>query len=945
VTTKDPQDSAEELFQQWLEGYTHDIDFPTLPFLEQAEGSECRHQLEEIFSQMNESPTNSLDATDRLQESIKLSNYSLISEIASGSTGTIWRAFDNTLRREVAVKIAREGLLSSGEIKKRFLREGRAAAAIKHPSIVDVIGVGEDHNRQFIVFELIRGARTLAANNKPHTANAKNFSSMCEALNLAHSKVVSNDCGNDAKLGLVHGDIKPANILIDPDGTFKLADFGAASFKDDFDDCSTQNGNGTRAYWSPQMFEWKETDHYCDQWAMGVTMWEFFTGQHPFYDSETTHGQLAKRISSTAPSCGEAQLPLDLHAILLKMLSKDPSKRYSDFAAVADDLNNFANGRIVKARRPSMVELSNRWARRNKVFLALFLLSLSTTAVFAFAVKQTKALATNVQLSAGYTVGLLNADLQEHNLEKRLQIYDTITVIENHIRNSTRNDTPVDAMLFKAVGQEYLKLHNSAAAVTALEHALKLNLLKESEHHHLLSLLASAYINNDQPLLAVALLKKVIDASAQDATDLAFLQSYNLYGKALSAAEHQDEAEDIFRDIHRKYVKLDKADHPQYYINEFDLLNAQLPKYYSSTKYQQRCDSWIVLATEVFGEAWKHLPPMYALLAKAHTLDRSHQQAAFNAERAVSLALRYQAPYQPSTIDLQIQYIDSLIAVNRNNEAKYLVGTLANTISDLKGRASFAETDMVHIDLSRFDDLQGRTEIYHAINGYIDTPTIVGQSWQIHSPLRPAPARALPREDTFSPPPPDAIVLFDGTGLSNWTNKSWLADNGAMTCGSGETKTVQSFGDCQLHIEFRIPESVNAGQNMGNSGIFLMGNYEVQVLSSYDNPTYADGSCGAIYGQFPPLVNVSRANGEWQSYDIYFTRPRFDHEEYYSSAPRITVVQNGVPIHIDRELFGATRWKSLPEVKHHAERLPISLQDHGSPVSYRNIWIRDLEQE
>ena len=230
--------------------------------------------------------------------------------------------------------------------------------------------------------------------------------------------------------------------------------------------------------------------------------------------------------------------------------------------------------------------------------------------------------------------------------------------------------------------------------------------------------------------------------------------------------------------------------------------------------------------------------------------------------------------------------------------------------------------------------------------GYTDTPTIDGERYQVHSPLRPQPPRAKPLADTFTPPPSDAIVLFKDD-LSEWNNNNWdITEQQVMTCaGGGDIKTNLTFGDCQLHIEFRIPEKTQGdGQNMGNSGVFLMDNYEVQVLNAYNNSTYADGTCGAIYGQFPPLLNASKPANEWQSYDIFFTRPRFNEDGAFDSPPKITVIHNGINIHVERELYGPTRWRALATATPHPDRLPLRLQDHGNAVSYRNIWIRDLEQ-
>jgi hypothetical protein len=199
--------------------------------------------------------------------------------------------------------------------------------------------------------------------------------------------------------------------------------------------------------------------------------------------------------------------------------------------------------------------------------------------------------------------------------------------------------------------------------------------------------------------------------------------------------------------------------------------------------------------------------------------------------------------------------------------------------------------------------------------------------------------------------PSDAVVLFGGTDLSNWVALDgaatrWQVKDGVMECvpGSGYIRTLQSFGPCQLHLEFATPANVKgSGQGRGNSGVFFGGTrYEIQVLDSYNNTTYADGSCGAIYNQYPPLVNASRPPGEWQSYDILWTPPRVAEDGTVVSPPRVTAFHNGVLIHQDAELFGETAWLERPPLRPHPEKQPIALQDHGNPVRYRNIWVREL---
>jgi hypothetical protein len=200
---------------------------------------------------------------------------------------------------------------------------------------------------------------------------------------------------------------------------------------------------------------------------------------------------------------------------------------------------------------------------------------------------------------------------------------------------------------------------------------------------------------------------------------------------------------------------------------------------------------------------------------------------------------------------------------------------------------------------------------------------------------------------TNGSPPSDAIVLFDGTDMSAWTNAdTWKVENGVVTIdpkGPGSIDTKQSFGDCQLHVEWAEPEVVKgSGQGRGNSGVFLASRYEVQVLDSYHNKTYFDGQCGAIYKQYPPLVNVNRKPGEWQTYDIIYEAPKFDSDGKVTKPAYVTVLQNGVLVQNHSEIQGSTSYFKPPEYEAHPEKQPISLQNHGNPVKYRNIWVREI---
>jgi hypothetical protein len=202
-------------------------------------------------------------------------------------------------------------------------------------------------------------------------------------------------------------------------------------------------------------------------------------------------------------------------------------------------------------------------------------------------------------------------------------------------------------------------------------------------------------------------------------------------------------------------------------------------------------------------------------------------------------------------------------------------------------------------------------------------------------------------------PPSDAIILFDGSDVNKeWEDSKgnptkWIVKDGALVCvkGSGVIQTKRKFNDFQLHIEWKSPsEVIGDGQGRGNSGVYLQGLYEVQVLDSYNNPTYRQGQAGAFYKQYAPLVNASRKPGEWQTYDIIYTAPRFGNDTTsYFTPPRATVLHNGVLIQNNVSLRGPTLYIGIPEysIKKH-DAAPLVLQDHGNPVAYRNIWIREL---
>ena len=206
-----------------------------------------------------------------------------------------------------------------------------------------------------------------------------------------------------------------------------------------------------------------------------------------------------------------------------------------------------------------------------------------------------------------------------------------------------------------------------------------------------------------------------------------------------------------------------------------------------------------------------------------------------------------------------------------------------------------------------------------------------------------SPAIVTPGQ-TDAMPPSDAVVLFDGSNLKGWKNgENWTVKDGVAYSGRGKITTLESFGDCQLHIEWKAPEPVKgSGQGRGNSGVFLMDRYEIQVLDSYENETYHDGQAGAIYKQTPPAVNAMRPPSQWNSYDIFWTAPRFDDQGKLVSPAYITAIHNGVLILNHFELKGDTPYHRPPAYNAHPPTGPISLQDHGNPVGFRNIWVRKI---
>jgi Domain of Unknown Function (DUF1080) len=231
------------------------------------------------------------------------------------------------------------------------------------------------------------------------------------------------------------------------------------------------------------------------------------------------------------------------------------------------------------------------------------------------------------------------------------------------------------------------------------------------------------------------------------------------------------------------------------------------------------------------------------------------------------------------------------------------------------------------------------------------------QQWKIHDRNRPMAPVIKPgrcsTQDHVGAPPSDATILFDGKDLTKWKTENggaakWRVGHGyfEVVPGTGDMYTRDAFGDCQLHVEWAAPSPGRGeDQDRGNSGVFLMGLYEVQVLDSYESKTYADGQAAAIYGQYPPLVNACRPPGQWQTYDIIFHGPRFHSDGSVSRPAFVTVIQNGVLVQDHVQIMGPTAHNQRLGYRQTPEKLPMKLQDHHHPVRYRNVWIRELAEE
>jgi hypothetical protein len=239
--------------------------------------------------------------------------------------------------------------------------------------------------------------------------------------------------------------------------------------------------------------------------------------------------------------------------------------------------------------------------------------------------------------------------------------------------------------------------------------------------------------------------------------------------------------------------------------------------------------------------------------------------------------------------------------------------------------------------------------------GFKDTPMLPGLPYHVHDPDRPHPKVVTPAAEPGGPPS-DAIVLFDGRDLSHWQSMAspitkkgggdpeWKLENGYFESvpGTGDLATKEKFGDVQLHVEWSEPADITGrSQARGNSGVILMGLYEIQVLDSYNSPTYADGQAGAIYGQWPPLANPMRKPGEWQAYDIVFMAPKFD-GDVVTEPVYFTVFMNGVLLHNHKASMGPMVYRQVAHYTRHDPEEPLVLQNHNGKVRFRNIWARRL---
>ncbi len=229
------------------------------------------------------------------------------------------------------------------------------------------------------------------------------------------------------------------------------------------------------------------------------------------------------------------------------------------------------------------------------------------------------------------------------------------------------------------------------------------------------------------------------------------------------------------------------------------------------------------------------------------------------------------------------------------------------------------------------------------VYGYDDTPVLPWCGFRVHDADRPAPKRVSPGPAPAPVPiPADAVVLFDGKDLSQWQPTKWKLTEGVLETVDGDLTSKEKFGDCQIHVEWMPPANFQGPwYNQGNNGVMLMGLFEIQIFDSWNEKIYPDGQAAAIYGQTPPRVNASRPPGEWQSFDIVFTAPRFDGAKLKTPA-RVTLFHNGILVHLEETIHGKTGHRILPEYAQPITEGPLSFNGHGCPVRFRNIWVRKL---
>lgn len=247
------------------------------------------------------------------------------------------------------------------------------------------------------------------------------------------------------------------------------------------------------------------------------------------------------------------------------------------------------------------------------------------------------------------------------------------------------------------------------------------------------------------------------------------------------------------------------------------------------------------------------------------------------------------------------------------------------------------------VDLPPLNDGRVYAKDGSGVYGYKDTPKLPWCGYLVHDPDRPAPRRVDPGPAAGpAAVPADAIVLFGGKDLSEWSGGAWKVENGEIVAAAGSLTSKQQFGDMQLHLEWMAPANWEGPwYNRGNNGVVLMGQYEIQIFDSYNEKWCPDGQAGAVYGQTPPLVNPCRKPGEWQSYDIVFTAAKFEDGKQVA-APRITMHYNGVLVHLNQEIYGGTGHKVLPRANRNIKEGSIVLAGHDCPVRFRNIWVRKL---